>query len=388
MRYKLASCARVLKWSGLLGRCALALCFGLWFRTSSVHAQPVPQQLSVLHAAVVGVEAPQVARVDRALQDTFATQRNRSASAPEGGPQQSVVVQTSPVPFEDVQLIAGCGADETACLQLIANQLGSDALLVRRLVAQPDGRALLTLTAYTTHGEVTPSAPRDVSALVDWTEAQGAERAVQQLLAQLYPPPAEPKREEPPPVVTPVDEPLPEPVVVATPATSQDLDSSTRGRWPSRLGWSAAAVGAGLLIVGVISGAAAGRDERAYARTPITDAPSVDRAHALLDDADRHARVANGLIIGGAVVCTAGLATVLWRWAAERSETRGASLRTQTDRADGADARVRSTVGVAKRESLPGRASEQSTALRLLPSLQATGSGLMLSLHGSWQGGS
>jgi len=371
VRYKLASCSCVWKWSGLLGRCALALWFGLALRTASARAEEGPRQLSVLHAAVVGVDPAAVARVDRALQDTLATQRR-----------QSSVVQTSPVPFEDVQLIAGCGADETACLQLIANQLGSDALLVRRLVAQPDRRALVTLTAYATQPGATPTPPREVSALIDWTEAQGAEHAVQHLMAQLYPAPPEPVQDVPPPVVAPVveapTEPMPE--QQAAPPTSEDLGSSSRSRWPSRLGWSVAAVGCGLLVAGIVSGAASRRDERAYARAPIVDGPSVDRAHSLLDDADHHARLANGLIIGGAVVSTAGLATVLWRWAADRSETprsetNNHSLRAHVDQAAGATSHVRRTAG-------------GSTALRLHPSLQPIGSGLMLSLHGSWQGGS
>lgn len=370
MRYKLASCSCLWKWSGLLGRCALALWFCLSLRTSSARAEEGPRQLSVLHAAVAGVDAASIARVDRALQDTLATQRRQSA-----------VVQTSPVPFEDVQLIAGCGADETACLQLIANQLGSDALLVRRLVAQPDKRALLTLTAYSTQPGAAATPPREVSALIDWTEVQGAERAVQQLMAQLYPAGPEPVREVPPPVLAPVvEEVAPEPVVAAEPPPTPDLDSTSRARWPSRLGWSVAAVGCGLLVAGAVSGAASRRDERAYARAPIVDGPSVDRARALLDDADRHARLANGLLIGGAVVSTAGLATVLWRWAAERAETRRSetnnhSLRAHVDHAGGAPSQVRSAAG-------------GSTALRLHPSLEPIGSGLMLSLHGSWQGGS
>lgn len=370
MRYKLASCSCVWKWSGLLGRCALALWFGLSFFAPLARAEDGPRQLSVLQAAVVGVDGAAVARVDRALQDTLATQRR-----------QSSVVQTSPVPFEDVQLIAGCGADETACLQLIANQLGSDALLVRRLVAQPDGRALLTLTAYTTQPGAMATPPREVSALIAWTEAQGAERAVQQLMAQLYPGAPEPVRDVPPPVVAPVVETPPEPVVEqAAPPPAEDLGTSSRPRWPSRLGWSVAAVGCGLLVGGLISGAASRRDERAYASAPIVDGPSVDRAHSLLDDADRHARLANGLIIGGAVVSTAGLATVLWRWAATRAETQHAetnnhSLRAHVGQAVDATSHERSTSG-------------GSTALRLHPSLQPIGSGLMLSLHGSWQGGS
>jgi hypothetical protein len=340
VRYKLASCSCVWQWSGLLGRCALAICFGLWFRAPSAAAQSGPRQLSVLHAGVVGVDEAAVARVDRALQDALATQ-----------PRQSGVVQTSPVPFEDVQLIAGCGADETACFQLIAHQLGSDALLVRRLVAQPDGRALLTLIAYSTRPDAAATPPREVSAIIDWTEAQGAERAVQQLMAQLSPAPTRP-REEPPPAVVVEPPPVPEPVVIEMPPANQEPGSPAR--WPSRLGWSVSAVGCGLLAVGLISGVAAQRDERAYSHVAITGAPAVDHAHSLLDDAERHARVANGLIIGGAVVATAGLATVLWHWAAQRSETRNGG----------------------------------STALRLHPSVGSTGSGPMLSIHGSWQGGS
>jgi hypothetical protein len=385
VRYKLASCSchrqsfaraltgaffaraltNALQPTGLLGRCALALLIGLWFRTPHAQAQPAPRQLSVLHAAVVGVSESDVARVDRALQDTLATQRR-----------QSSVVQTSPVPFEDVQLIAGCGADETACLQLIANQLGSDALLVRRLVAQPGGRAVLTLIAYATQPGVTAAPPREVSGIIDWTEAQGAELTVRQLMGQLSPPPPEPVREVLPPVAAAAPaEPVVSPEIVATPVQTEAPASASPSLWPWRLGWTLSAVGCGLLAGGLISGAAARNDEDAYARTAIVDPASVDRAHARLDDAEGHARLANGLIISGAVITTAGLATVLWRWAAQRSETRDTALRKRFDAASGA--------GPGERSRASG-----STALRLQPTLQPTGSGLMLSIHGSWQGGS
>jgi hypothetical protein len=320
----------------------------------AARAEASPRQLSVLNTVNAGVSEAQTAAVDRVLREALAQRLPGSR------------VETSPVPFEDVQLVAGCGSDEPTCLQQIANQLGSDALLVRRLAAQPDGSALLTLIAYDVQavplGSHTdparaatlrsraeeprastpplppPAAPRQVSTRIDWTVPQAAEGAVLQLLAQLQAGPSAP----PAPVELP-----PPAVEVEAPTTTTSAPPAAPTRWQSRLGWSMAAVGCGLIAGGMISGAASRRDEESYANIVIGDAEAVDEAHALLTSAKRHARIANGLFIAGAVTTTAGLATVLWRWAALRKDARPTALAVQ-----------------------PARG------------------GLMLSISGSWQGGS
>jgi hypothetical protein len=106
-------------------------------------------------------------------------------------------------------------------------------------------------------------------------------------------------------------------------------------------------LGGGLIVGGLISGAASRRDEEAYANITIDSAEAVDEAHTVLASAQRHARIANGLFIAGAATTTAGLATVLWRWRALRKDARPTAL-----------------------------------------SLQPASAGLMLSVSGSWQGGS
>jgi hypothetical protein len=329
-------------WKRSPWRSAFSLGFVLWLAGPAARADASPRQLSVLNAVNAGVSEAQTAAVDRVLREALAQRLQGSK------------VETSPVPFEDVQLVAGCGSDEPTCLQQIANQLGSDALLVRRLAAQPDGSALLTLTAYDvqavppgSHADPSlgstppvslapPAAPRQVSTRINWTVPQAAESAVLQLLAQLQAEPsAPPPAVLPPPVVEVEAQPIPPSAPLAAPT-----------RWQSRLGWSMAAVGCGLIAGGMISGAASRRDEQTYADLVIDDAEAVDEAHALLTSAQRHARIANGLFIAGAVTTTAGLATVLWRWAALRKDARPTAL-----------------------------------------SLQPARSGLMLSISGSWQGG-
>lgn len=340
MRYKLASCLGVAQWRRSPWCGALALAFVLWLCGPAALADAPPRQLSVLNAAVVGVSAEASASVDQALREALAEHLKSSK------------LETSPVPFEDVQLIAGCGSDEPTCLQLIAEQLGSDALLVRRLDAQADGSALLALTAFATPPGAQPTPPRQVSTRIEWTQPQAAQRAVQQLLVelQLQPPPA-------PASVAPA--PADDARVDATDEQPPGTTPPSPMRWQWRLGWTMSAVGCGLLAAGLITGAAARRDEEAYADVVIDGPKAVDEAHAALDDAERHAAIANGLFIAGAVTATAGLATVLWRWAALRKDAGG-------------------TLGSSADEARP------STALSLLP----TRAGLMLSIHGSWQGGS
>jgi len=352
VRYKLASCSGVPPWRRSPWCGGLALAVVLWWGGPAALADAPPRQLSVLNAAVAGVGAAQSASVDQALHEALAEHLKGSK------------LETSPVPFEDVQLIAGCGSDEPTCLQLIAEQLGSDALLVRRLDAQPDGSALLVLTAYATRPDAPPSPPRLASTRIDWTQPGAAQGAVQQLLVQLQlqPPPA------------------PAPVVLA-PAddtaldTTQEQPASTAPaspmRWQRRLGWTLSAVGCSLLAAGLITGAAARRNEEAYANVVIDGPKAVDEAHAALDDAERQAAIANGLFIAGAVTATAGLATVLWRWAALRKDARATlGSRAQEPRA--------ATLGA--RSERP----RTEAVLSLLP----TRAGLMLSISGSWQGGS
>ncbi|MET0283091.1 MAG: hypothetical protein ABW352_01420, partial [Polyangiales bacterium] len=223
----------------------------------TVSAQEAPRQLLLLPA-----EGHADTSLDVTLREVFA------ARLP------GTTLQVSAVPLEDVRLLAGCSEDAPDCLPQIAAQLGVDALLVRRLDAAGT-QLTLTLHAY--------GATREAATRVD--EADG-ERAVVSLLRtlQLLAP-------EPPPVVL---APVP-PVVLEAPRAPPR-------RWPTRLGWTLTAVGGGLLGAGLIAGMLSRRDERRYARVSLDDEQAVDDAHRLLSSARDHARLANGLLLGGALI--------------------------------------------------------------------------------------
>lgn len=291
---------------------------------ASASADAAPRQLSVLRAGDAALDDPRTSAVDAALDDALRTRLADTA------------VQTSSAPLEDVQLIAGCGDDEAACLQLIANQLGSDALLVRRLSAESEGTAMLSLTTFRLYADGSAPRTRQLSTNIDGTDAQALQRAVVLVLAELELIPAEPA----PVIAEPAAPPEPAPLPAHRAA-------GARKRWPARLGWTLSAVGCGLLGAGLISGVLSRRDERRYGRVTIDGPEAVDDAHGYLSSARQHAHTANGLFIGGAVLATAGVATTLWHWAAVRGDRGSAEL-----------------------------------------AVQSTRSGLMLVLNGTWQGGS
>jgi hypothetical protein len=329
VRYKLVNRSRRQQWKRTPGSYCVALLLVLLFAASPVRAEAAPRQLSVLRAGDAALDDPQTIAVDAALHDALTARLG------------STVVQASSAPLEDVQLIAGCGDDEAACLQSIAMQLGSDALLVRRLSAQPDGSVLLSLTAFGTHAEQTAPQTRQLSTNVEWNNAQSLERGLLLLLTELQVVPPEPLPE--PEVVMPVQA----PDLAAPPPASVERVSGERSRWPMRLGWTLSAVGCGLLGAGLMSGALSRRDERRYARVTIDGMEAADEALSHLSSARQHAHVANGLFIGGAVITVAGLTTTFWQWASVRSDRGSATL-----------------------------------------SVQSTRSGLMLVVNGSWRGGS
>lgn len=329
MRYKLVNRSRRQQQKRTPGSYCVALLLVLLFAASPLRAESAPRQLSVLRAGDAALDDPQTIAVDAALHDALTTRLGSAA------------VQASSAPLEDVQLLAGCGDDEAACLQSIAMQLGTDALLVRRMSAQPDGSVLLSLTTFGTHAEQAAPQTRQLSTNIEWNDAQSLERGVLLLLTELQVVPPEPL---PGPVVaTPV-----EPPHVASPAqASPERAFGSRSRWPMRLGWTLSAVGCGLLSAGLISGALFRREERRYARVTIDGMEAADEALSHLSSARQHAHVANGLFIGGAVITVAGLATTFWRWASVGNDRAAATL-----------------------------------------SVQSTHSGLMLVVNGSWRGGS
>ncbi|HEX5657431.1 MAG TPA: hypothetical protein VFX59_09550 [Polyangiales bacterium] len=234
----------------------------------------MPQQrLVVLQQANGDIPAALMDEVDRSLAGAVAA-RVPGAS-----------LYVSPVPFEDVELAAGCSgqAQEVDCLQRIAGSLGADWLLVRELRKDRTGKVRLTLVAH--DGPQAIVTRRAVASVAVGKQAPA--QVVPTLIERLYPGQStgdRPFREE-------------------------------RSLSPANVvGWSSTAVGGGLLAAGITMGVLSRRDHDKYERTEVRTPADADRAYELLDRSQQRARVANGLLIGGAGAGAAGALALLWKY--------------------------------------------------------------------------
>ncbi|HEY6880290.1 MAG TPA: hypothetical protein VI299_19840 [Polyangiales bacterium] len=235
----------------------------------------MPQQrLVVLERGGAEVPPAVVAEVDRALAGAVA------AHVP------SASLYVSPVPFEDVELAAGCKAaqQDADCFSRVASSLGADWLLVRELSEDRAGHVYLTLVAH--DGPQAIVTRRAVAQLA--TGKQAPAQVVPMLIERLYP--------------------------LQSVGTRPLLDEP-RSLSPAKVvGWSSTALGGGMLAAGITMGVLSNRDHDKYERTDIRSAADVDRARELLDRSQQRARIANGLLIGGAGAGAAGALALLWQY--------------------------------------------------------------------------
>jgi hypothetical protein len=233
------------------------------------------QRLVVLQRSAPGVAGETQTEVDKALAGSV------SAHVP------GASLYVSPVPFEDVELAAGCGAqhEDADCMQRIAGSLGADWVLVRELRQDRAGRTFLTLVA---HDGPQAIVTRRAVTQIDRGKLAPAQ-AVQTLVERLYPTQARGYDERP--------------------------LSAPRSLSPANVvGWSSAAVGGGLLAAGITMGVLSRRDHDSYERAEIRSPADVDRARDMLDRSQQRARVANGLLLGGAGAGAAGALALLWKY--------------------------------------------------------------------------
>jgi hypothetical protein len=251
------------------------------------------QPLSVLRAAS-DVDPAQAANIDAALQTQLSKLREFSS------------VHSLPVPLEDLQLAAGCSADEDACLQLMSEQLEAGVLLVRQLVAQQDGSMILTLRVQDRALE--QGVARRAQGVLKNPTADDIDRTLQRMLAQLFLQ-----------SIAPTTKPS-----LEAPAADRRLPDR---RW--RAGWALSALGVGLLTAGLTSALLSKRDERAYGRAGISTELDVDRARSTFERAEKRARLANYFGSAGAVITSLGVGTLLWELASRRSDAASTTLRVQ-----------------------------------------------------------
>jgi hypothetical protein len=205
----------------------------------------------------------------------------------------------SPVPFEDVELAAGCNGREASCFQRIAATLDADWIMVRELTRDERGHVYLTLVAHDGSGAiVTRRAVAEVSA----TGRQTPQQVVPLLVDRLYP---ESKEAQPLAQTSVLPRPRAEP--------SRTTQTLPKERSPAKIvGWSSLAAGSAMVAAGAVMGALSRRDELKHNRASINGELEAERAGSLFNRATRRTNVANGLIIGGATAGTAGVAALLW----------------------------------------------------------------------------
>lgn len=256
-------------WAGMLAACWLG-------PRESARAEEQGRRLVVLHRGGDDVPLQLRNEVDHLVLSAVA-EHVRLAQA-----------YGSEVPYEDIELAAGCTARGADCMQRIAASLDADWILVRELVRDRNGIVYLTLIAH------------------DGPEAIVTRRAVAQL--------GEGERD---------------PVGVVPMLIGRLYPSDTQGepntnvRSPARVfGWSSAALGSGLLAAGAAMGALSQRDHRTYKDAHFQIRDDVDRAADALDRAQKRARLANGLLISGAAASAAGAAALLWSYLKPRPDAR------------------------------------------------------------------
>lgn len=254
---------------------ALALLsLGGWAMRAEAQAPDLrPQQrLVVLERGSAGIPETVADEVDRSLAGAL------SAHVP------AASLYISPVPFEDVELAAGCQGEDADCLQRVASSLGADWLLVRELNKDRAGKISLSLVAL--DGPQAMVTRRAASRLA--TGKQAPSQVVPVLVERLYP---------------------------TAQGASERLLHEPRSLSPANVvGWSSSAVGGGLLAAGITMGVLSHRDHDKYDRTQVRTTEDVDRAHELLDRSQQRAHVANGLLIGGAGAGAAGAMALLWKY--------------------------------------------------------------------------
>ncbi|MET0343383.1 MAG: hypothetical protein ABW252_20400 [Polyangiales bacterium] len=209
-------------------------------------------------------------------------------------------VDVSPVPFEDVELAAGCSSRDADCLQRIAGTLDADWLLVRELTRDRDGNVYLTLIA---HDGPTARITRRAVAEVAEDARSAPSRVVPLLVDRLYPTLASPEEATPQRASG-----APTPELPPLSVTQRER------RWSNTTVAGASTLGAGAVAMtaGITLWALSQRDARDYHAMKIVSTDDADRAIELHDRAELRASVGRGLVIGGTLAAVAGAVTLLW----------------------------------------------------------------------------
>jgi hypothetical protein len=255
--------------------------------------------------------------------------------------QAGLSAKLSPSPFEEVALMADCGAQRsTSCVLAITRALDTEWLLIRELRKKQGGKVQLSLVA---HDGRDALLSRRVTATLREREQADLASLLAGLVSQLYPKVPEPMQAE---VRASAREQNLALQVEASPRASgraaeeTELASAPEGSGPSRrsategapersrsqrdprsiVGWTSLGVGGALLTSALIVGAKSSSDERAYSDLQIEDAQDAQRANDLLARAEKRADYANGLFIASAATAAFGIGMLVWRGVSEKRQ--------------------------------------------------------------------
>jgi hypothetical protein len=268
--------------------------------------RPAPQRILLLR----------VSGADRSLAD--GVERVLAGALDERG----FSVASSPLPFHDAQLIAGCTGTLRDCGSQVANALDSEHLAVAQL--EDDG-AMLRLQLYL-FGD--GGAVRKGAAQLPRAAGESRQSSVRALVARVLGVEAlAPAARAQPAISAPAARGQPAisaPAARAQPAISPQASEALPDRRPTRvlrsIGWASLGTGGALLIGAVATSAAAQRASQAYAQTDVDSRADADQALAHYEAAQHRAEVARVLWGVGAASVAAGTFMLLWQRLAAPSD--------------------------------------------------------------------
>lgn len=277
-------------------RSCLLVCIALATQTLSAvcAAQEPATRVGVLRATSDGIPIEVSDAVDAALL------RDLSAVA---GLESPVV---SPIDYAEIQLSVGCADESHACLESIARMVRVDALVVRWLSVDAEGRALLELGYFEAASK---DAPTRVSAQAAAAQMQAElVAAVPPLMRKLFGIPEVAAPAEPEPVAEEADVPS-----ATRPASSasRTTDADDEGGGLALPGWITIGAGVGILTAGIIVGIVADQDYRAWKDMPVGTPAEAVKADAKFEDLQDRAITADILIPIGALALGLGATLLL-----------------------------------------------------------------------------
>jgi hypothetical protein len=201
----------------------------------------------------------------------------------------------SPVDYGEVQLTVGCSDESNECLAAITRIAEADAIVVRHLIADPQGAVALRILYFDEAG-----GPAQVQAAVLADHTQELAQAVPDLVRKLFEIP------EPAPQSPVAAAPVGAPPAASSASVSAAAATTHRGASISALTWVVLAAGAATLGTGAVLGLTANSDYERFQNMHVSTQAEAQDANRKFSSIETRATVATVLIPAGAVVLGLG----------------------------------------------------------------------------------